>query len=446
MVMMAWKVVALLGMQFARIHCMELADEAEACEARSDPLPKATIKSINVIHAPQTARSLLNQEASVASSPDDSIYVPQWTRHNDQEPLDSEAEEESPGSQTLPRAIEFTDHVETIEPSSPFDDSLFYELDDFEAWLTDLHTSGVIGNADISTTVEATAQESNGDIPESESVPEGLVSIDAFAIDASISHDEADDSITNDETSQKTVELAFSVAASIEGDEVTAAQEVFEQIVKSTTDVSESIDYDKPIQSQSERESTTSAPSTLPQNLENKPEISIMILDAWEEFQQWLDQWHDASLSSSWLEDFVAQSFAAAQNGYDGVSEFGSSVMAQVAANAKEIQHWWKEFVNSSDDVQLLIRNTKGLFLLALLGLIFGSVYLVLSQAPNVGMDLYRSLDEMAQVKVKFAAVLGIIISLVLLKAVWWYWLFLAVLAAFYYWSGNSTLHSKVRS
>ncbi|CAK4677065.1 unnamed protein product [Aphanomyces euteiches] len=422
-------------MQFARIHCMELADEAEACEARSDPLPKATIKSINVIHASQTTRSLLNQEASVASSPHDSIYVPQWTRRNDQESLDSEADEESPGSLSLPRGIEFTDHVETIEPSSPFDDSLLYELDDFEAWLTDLHTSGVIGNADISTTVEATAQESHGAIPESESVPEGLVSQE---IDASKSHEKADDSVANDETSQKTVELAFSVAASIEGDEVVAVREVFEQIVESTTDVSESNDYEKPIQPQSERESTTSA--LLPQNLEKKPEISTMIHDAWEEFQRWLDQWH------AQLEDVVAQSFAAAQNGFDGVSEFGSSVMAQVAANAKEIQHWWKEFVNSSDDVQLLIRNAKGLFLLALLGLIFGSVYLVLSQAPNVGMDLYRSLDEMAQVKVKFAAVLGIAISLVLLKAVWWYWLFLAVLAAFYYWSGNSTLHPKVRS
>ncbi|RHY32341.1 hypothetical protein DYB32_002693 [Aphanomyces invadans] len=101
---------------------------------------------------------------------------------------------------------------------------------------------------------------------------------------------------------------------------------------------------------------------------------------------------------------------------------------------------WWRhDVLASSQDLQLVVRNVWGVMLLALVGATYGMLYVALSHAPRVGLDLWRTLDDSTKDKARGAVLVAIGASLVLLKTMWWYWATLVAVASFYYWSGNAT-------
>ncbi|RHY41620.1 hypothetical protein DYB26_003145 [Aphanomyces astaci] len=93
-----------------------------------------------------------------------------------------------------------------------------------------------------------------------------------------------------------------------------------------------------------------------------------------------------AILAVLWV-DFCAMARLCLSDGYDAL---GAGVGRLVV-----LYQWWKhDVLSTNDDLQLLVRNAWGLALLTALGAAFGSVYVMLSQAPRVGLDLVATWDD----------------------------------------------------
>ncbi|EQC41388.1 hypothetical protein SDRG_01359 [Saprolegnia diclina VS20] len=97
------------------------------------------------------------------------------------------------------------------------------------------------------------------------------------------------------------------------------------------------------------------------------------------------------------------------------------------------------KLIANSEDARVLLRNTWGALFLGVFGAVFAGFYVLLSHVPTVAVDYYRTLDDLAKVKVKLTSVIAVVTALVVFKAQWWFWLGLVVLGLFYYWSGNKT-------
>ncbi|RQM25474.1 hypothetical protein B5M09_000523 [Aphanomyces astaci] len=138
-----------------------------------------------------------------------------------------------------------------------------------------------------------------------------------------------------------------------------------------------------------------------------------------------------AILAVLWV-DFCAMARLCLSDGYDAL---GAGVGRLVV-----LYQWWKhDILSTNDDLQLLVRNAWGLALLTALGAAFGSVYVLLSQAPRVGLDLVATWDDTSKDTGRGVLLVTIVGTLVLLNAKWWYWATIAIATAFYYWSGNVT-------
>ncbi|RHY84456.1 hypothetical protein DYB37_006479 [Aphanomyces astaci] len=413
---------------------------------------KATIKGIQVIPPPHNEKYASGQvhadrsmarvngglASTVAADHEDAI-IPVAARRNPYTP-----------DPLLPKSIEIAESsMESLPGPSHDEDSLFYELEEFEARFGDVHPSepdnerslaaSTEDSLDVqdetmkdpdrhvasktrpteeaaaSHTVQATDDGQPPPVKVTPQVPSGAA---AAASDvSSVDRTQSNFAKKRPSSSADTVALGPSRAFGVH-DHLTDGETTTDSVAAS---------------------SSSSLPST-PSTTAAPPLSHIARSYLSDLHRHWIR--HLASVQDVYFQvlailavlwvDFCAMARLCLSDGYDAL---GAGVGRLVV-----LYQWWKhDILSTNDDLQLLVRNAWGLALLTALGAAFGSVYVMLSQAPRVGLDLVATWDDTSKDTGRGVLLVTIVGTLVLLNAKWWYWATIAIATAFYYWSGNVT-------
>ncbi|KAF0689500.1 Aste57867_19057 [Aphanomyces stellatus] len=510
---LVWAAVAALHLTSAAVHVPVAASEAaplqdalttpEYSDGRHKVSPDPAAASIEGLDITNTLPlEAFDATETMKDTNPNPEFVPKWKR---EEPAVDATRH------GLPRSIEAADEALDLTPPLSNGDVLLYELDEFEAWFSDVHapTTGESKSAtteaaappleethetalvqenvasidlppranEAKDTLDATNIEIIGDdvdrpvvelhvtekedtasrdfsdengaqvqdqLPPSDDFQDNDGSVDQLLVDGRVM-DVDGDTLDGEARDERAIDLVGDDSAIVvevevdDGGDVAVAhgnpyiEDVHETFVDDIVVAEDNVILDDTIVTVTTHDiSHASSPSTSPSHLSPVSDLS------------WPDSLHLVWLDSAdTLHDAADTMLLALSDAYDAFLAAAADVSSHAAAAATNTHQWWRDVAATNDDVQVLLRNVYGFVLLLLLGVVFGSLYVALSHAPGVAVDYFGSLDEMAKVQVKGAAAISAIASLVWLKAVWWYWFGLALLAGFYYWSGNATTTSS---
>ncbi|GLE03750.1 hypothetical protein PINS_up012652 [Pythium insidiosum] len=108
-----------------------------------------------------------------------------------------------------------------------------------------------------------------------------------------------------------------------------------------------------------------------------------------------------------------------------------------VEATTSVLRAQWLEIWSTHEELRLVVRNVLGAAVLLLWGAAFLWLYHVTALVPSFLATMYRTLDDITRAQLKIVAVLALALTVYLLRSLWSFWLSLAALVVFYYWSGH---------
>lgn len=109
----------------------------------------------------------------------------------------------------------------------------------------------------------------------------------------------------------------------------------------------------------------------------------------------------------------------------------------QLRAMFREVSTWCWEVWSTYEELHVLVRNLRGLALLAFYGLLFFALYRLAAAIPELLFAYFLSFDDVTRAQLKIFSVVLALVVVYHARVLAWFWILALATLGYYYWSGH---------